>query len=179
MNIDDAQGHRESNLRIKNYFVAEFVAVPENFDLNAHLSMREQVGIFMVDKIDIRQVSIISQAVVHSPVFNTMNNALLSPKSCMFYLSLLGELGLILKKVDNPFRRGHGNYKEYIERWENDRGTYIRGQEVMRINFLIVNIIPLLQQNVIDEAVKIVNDITKYQEEINALKNSITNLDRR
>lgn len=179
MNIDDASDHRELNTNIDNYVVAEFVAVPENFDLDAHLSMREQVGIFSVNQINTNQVHIISQGVVNSPVFSTMNNALLSPQSCMFYLLLLDELGLILKKVDNPFRRLNNNYIDFMKHWDDQRYNYVRGQDVLRISFLIINIVPLLQQNVIDEAVKAANNIIKYQEEINQFNSSITNLDRR
>lgn len=179
MNLDDANDHREWNSKIDNYVVAEFVAVPENFDLDAHLSMREQVGIFSVNQIDTKQVHIISQAVVNTPVFSTMNNALLSPQSCMFYLLLLDELGLILKEIDNPFRRLNSDYGDFMKHWDEQRYNYVRGQDVLRISFLIVNIVPLLQQNVIDEAVKAVNDMIKYQEEINQFNGSITNLDRR
>ena len=179
MNLDDANDHRELNTQVDDYIVAEFVAVPENFDLDAHLSMREQVGIFAVNQIDTKQVHIISQGVVNSAVFSTMNNALLSPQSCMFYLLLLGELGLILKKVDNPLRRLNYSYEDFIKHWENERYNFVRGQQVLRINFLIVNIVPLLQQDVIDEAVKAANDIIKYQEEINQFNGSVTNLDRR
>jgi hypothetical protein len=167
MNIDDPEDHRELNTTIKNYVMAEFVAVPPDFDCQSHLTMREQVGIFNIKDVNLRHVQTISNAVANSPVFSTLNNALLDPSSCFFFLQLLDELNLILKKIDNPLRRTQEKYKIFAKRWQNDRLTYVRGQEVQKISFLIVNVVPLMSQNIIDEAWGALDDLKKYQDEIN------------
>jgi len=169
MNLDDPHDHRELNTTIKNYVMAEFVAVPPDFDCKSYLTMREQVGIFNIKDVNLSQVQIIADSVANSPVFSSLNNALMDPKSCFFFLQLLGELNLILKEVDNPLRRSQEQYKQFAKRWEDDRHTYVRGQEVQRISFLIVNIVPLMSQSVIDEAWKSLEDLQVYQNEINSL----------
>ena len=166
MNLDDPHDHRELNTLVKNYVMAEFVAVPPDFDCVSHLSMREQVGIFKVKDVKLDQVKIISEAVASSPVFSTLNNALLNPKSCFFFLQLMGELNLVIKGIDNPLRRSREQYIEFAQRWENDHRTYVRGQEVQRISFLIVNIVPLLNQSIIDEAWEAIIEMQKYQQEV-------------
>jgi hypothetical protein len=167
MNLDDPDDHRELNTTVKNYVMAEFVAVPSDFDCQSHLSMREQVGIFNIKDVNLRHVQTISDAVANSPVFSTLNNALLDPTSCFFFLQLLDELNLILKKIDNPLRRGQDQYKEFAKRWRKDHLTYVRGQDVQKISFLIVNIFPLMSQNIIGEALDASNELRKYQDEIN------------
>lgn len=167
MNYDDPEDHRELNTFVKNYVMAEFVAVPSDFNCQSHLSMREQVGMFSMKRVNIDQVKVISDAVANSPVFSTMNNATLDPYSCFFYLQLLKELNLVLTKIDNPLRRSQEEYKKFAERWRNNRQTYVRGQDVERISFLIINIFPMMGQNIIGEALDAANELRKYQDEIN------------
>jgi len=166
MNYDDPNDHRELNTRVKNYVMAEFVAIPPDFDCMSHLSMREQVGIFEIKDVNLDQVKLISDAVKGSPVFSTLNNAVLNPKSCFFYLQLLNELNLVIKGIDNPLRRSREQYKEFAKRWQEDRLTYMRGQEVQRISFLVVNIVPLLDQKIIDEAWDAIIELNAFQKEI-------------
>ncbi len=167
MNLDDPHDHRELNTHVKNYVMAEFVAVPPDFDFKSHLTMREQVGMFKIKDVNLTQVKIISDAVASSPVFNTLNNALLDPASCFFFLQLMGELNLVLKKIDNPLRRNQEQYKAFAKRWKQDHRNYVAGQDVERISFLIINIVPLLDQTIIDEAWESLTELEKYQTEIN------------
>lgn len=167
MNIDNPDNYRELNTHVENYVMAEFVAVPPSFNIESHLSMREQVGIFSIKDINLKQVKIISDAVTHSSVFSSMNNAILHPKSCMFFLQLLNELNLVLNKVDNPLRRSREEYIKFAEHWEDNRQNYIRGQHVDRISFVIVNVVHFLNQSIIDEAWKAIQELEIYQKEIN------------
>ncbi len=169
MNIDDPQDHRELNTHVKNYVMAEFVAVPPDFDFKSHLTMREQVGMFKIKDVNLTQVKIISDAVTNSPVFSTLNNALLDPTSCFFFLQLMVELNLVLKKIDNPLRRSQEQYKQFAKRWKSDQRTYVRGQNIEKISFLIVNVVPLLDQTIIDEAWESLTELKKYQNEINKM----------
>jgi len=167
MKVADFDSVREKNTHVKNYVMAEFVAVPPDFDCISHLSMREHIGMFAIKDIDKDQVKIISDAVAGSAVFTTMNNALLNPTSCFFFLQLMTELNLILKKIDNPLRRSQDEYKRFAQRYEESRMSYIAGQEVERISFLIVNIVPLLNQSIIDEAWDSILELSQFQKELN------------
>ena len=171
MNLDDADDRRRLNTTVTNYTVAEFVAVPADFKIESHLHFREKFGIFEIEDVHLKQVGIISDVVKNSAVFASMNNALLDPKCCMFFLYILTELGLILSKVDNPIRRSNEDtYIQFAKRWAKDRFTYVRGQEIMRINFLIVNIVHLLSEEIIGEAMKAIKNVQKYQIEVNKAK---------
>lgn len=167
MNLDNNNDVRELNAHVKNYVMAEFVAVPPDFDFKSHLTMREQVGMFNIKDVNLSQVKIISEAVTNSPVFSTLNNALLDPRSCFFFLQLMSELNLILKGIDNPLRRSQEQYKGFAKRWKSDHRTYVRGQDIERISFLIINIVPLLDQTIINEAWESLTELKKYQDEIN------------
>ena len=173
MNQDDPHDphdHRELNTSIKNYVMAEFVAVPPDFDLHSHLSMREQVGIFEVKDMDLAQAGIFVDGIKSSAVFNTMNNALINPNICFFVLQLFQELGLILKTIDNPMRRSMNKdeYMMWAKHWATDKSNYVRGQEVQRISFLMINVVHLFQDEVYEEALKAMDEVTKYQQEINS-----------
>lgn len=178
MNMDDADDHRELNTVVENYVMAEFVAVPPDFDITSHLTMREQVGIYEVKNMNLTQANIFIDGIKHSAVFNTMNNALINPNICFFVLQLFQELGLVLKTIDNPMRRAMNQeeYKQWSTRWETGRHNYVRGQEVLRISFLIINVVHLFQDKIYEEAIKAMNEVQKYQTEINSM---IPNLDKK
>jgi hypothetical protein len=172
MNLDDPNDFRELNTHVKNYVMAEFVAVPPNFDLKSHLSMREQVGMFAIKNMDIEKASIFVDTIKHSAVFSSLNNALIHPSICFFVLNLFQELGLILQAIDNPIRREMDKdaYMRYAKWWEqNRRHQHMRGQEVERISFLIVNVVHLFNDSVYKEAIEAMERVTKYQEEVNSM----------
>lgn len=171
MNIDDPHDHRELNTRIQNYVMAEFVAVPPDFNLQSHLSMREHIGIYEVKNMNLTQANIFVDSIKNAPVFCSMNNALINPNICFFVLQLFQDLNLILKSVDNPMRRGMNKevYMSWAKRWETGRDNYIRRQEVVRMSFLIVNVVHLFNDSVYDEALKTVEDITAFQKEIDSM----------
>lgn len=171
MNLDDPYDHRVLNTEIKNYVMAEFVAIPPDFDLQSHLSMREHVGIYEVKNMNTHQAQIFVDSIKNTAVFCSMNNALINPNISFFVLQLFQDLNLVLKSVDNPMRRGMSKdvYMDWAKRWETGRHNYIRGQEVMRISFLIVNVVHLFQEDVYKEAMKAMEEVHKFQQEINSM----------
>ena len=171
MNMDDPHDHRELNTEIHNYVMAEFVAIPPEFDLQSHLSMREQVGIYKVKNMNLTQANAFVDAIKFSPVFCSMNNAIINPNISFFVLQLFQELGLIMKSVDNPMRREMNDevYMRWAERWETGRHNYVRGQEVLRISFLIVNVVHLLNDELYNEVIKTVEEVSKFQKEIDSM----------
>lgn len=169
MNLDDPQDHRQLNLRMDNYIITEVVAVPENFDIKSNLRMREQLNMFEIKNVNLDQLEKISIAVQYTPIFSSMNNPLLSPYSVMYYLNVLDELNLIIKSIHSPlrYRNQKSEYLEFCKNWNEEIYTYVRGQEVKRISFVIINIVQLLKQNVIDEAISSVNNLTEFQNQAN------------
>jgi len=178
MNLDDPNDHRELNTVVENYVMAEFVAIPPDFDIHSHLSMREQVGIYDIKHMDLSKAEVFTDAIKNTVVFNSMNNALIDPNICFFVLQLFQDLGLILKKVDNPMRRGMNGeaFEDWSKRWETGRHNYIRGQEVLRMSFLIVNVVHLFQDEIYEEAIKAMEEVHKYQNEVSSMN---YNLDER
>lgn len=170
MNLDDPNDYRELSIEVKNYIMAEFVAVPPDFDLKSHLSMREQVGIFEVKDIDINQANIFIDSIKSSPIFSTLNNALIHPRICFFILNLFNELNLVLKTVDNPLRRYMDKhiYRDIAKTWENGRLNHIRGQDVQRVSFLVVNVVHLFNENIYKEALTAMESIHQFQKEIDS-----------
>ena len=165
INLDDPDDFREAAVTLEHYLVAEVVAIPPEFELTHHLQMREQMGIFEGSKITLKELKIISEGVKHSAFFMIMNNLNLSIQSCMYYLHIINELGLVVKGVHNPIRKTD-TYRRFATEWDQNKWNIIRGQEVKSLHFIIINMVPMLQQSAVDEAITIVNDILSYQQEI-------------
>ena len=171
MNLDNEQDFRELNTLVKNYFTVEFVAIPSDFDISSYLSLRESAGIFGDFKeVNLSQVKMIMMGIQNSPVFAVLNNTMLSPSSCMYVLSVLNDLGLVIKSIHNPIRKDRDDYKEFLKRFERNNGqfTYIRGQEMERINFVIINVCLMMSDEIIGEAMEIAIKTQKYQKELDS-----------
>jgi hypothetical protein len=166
------------NAIVDNYVMAEFVAIPQDFDLQSHLHMREQIGIYQVKNMNITQANIFIEGIKNAPVFCAMNNELINPNICFFVLQLFQELGLILKAVDNPMRRDMDKdaFMSWAKYWNSGDLQDIRGQQVRRISFLIINVVQLFQEEVYEEALTAMKRVQKYQAEINS---TTFNLDER
>lgn len=181
MNLDNPNDAAELSIYLKEYFMVEFVAVPPDFDINNYLTLREQVGQFDNEKIMLSQVKKIADAIKFSPVTSLLNNALLDPRVGMYLLSILDELGLILKSIPNPLRRGSIDYKTFLDRYSNNqeaqRPTHIRGQEAERVNIVIINLFPMMNQQVINEAMDIAHKLQEYQTEVDKKMKGAKNLD--
>lgn len=162
--------HGEQHHIVENYFTVEFVAIPPDFDISNFLSIREQGGMFGdLEHVNISQVRKIADGVKHSPVFSILNNALLSIDSCLYFLNVVNELGLVVKSIHNPIRSTRSDYKRFLKYYNEYGGKnviHIRGQDVKRINIVIVNIFPLMSQKVIDEAIGIAGKLQEYQTEV-------------
>lgn len=180
-NVDyDSYNSSPSHI-IDNYTMVEFVSVPQEFDIDNYLTFHEQMGLFDIKGIHLKQLKHIAEAIKYSPVVALMNNSVLEPVVGFYLLSILDELNLILKSIPNPLRRSRVEYKTFIEDYtENkDQGvfSYVREQEVKFINIIIVNIFPMMSEDVISEAAKNSRDIQKYQDEFDEKLKGIENLD--
>lgn len=165
--------HSRAGMRIDNYHCVEFVAVPPDFDIFNYLSMREQAGIFEAKNINLKQLQAICEGVKYSPVFSILNNTRLQPVTCMFFIKVVKELGLVLKTIHNPLRQRIDNYIQYFDEESSYDYVHVSGQEVKRLNITIVNIFNMLSDDVISEAMGIAKKLQEYQLEVDEKLNSI------
>lgn len=174
MSEDKSEEWPEVDRYVENYFMVEFVAVPPDFEIGHYLTLREHTGIFDCDRVTLTNIKKIVEAIRYSPVVSLLNNALLNERVGLYLLSVLDDLGLILKTIPNPLRKDGVNHKDLLKRYNENSGkvdyirpTNIRHQEAKRINIIIVNIFQMMSQNVIDEAMQIAKDIQVNQEKAN------------
>jgi len=168
---DDGMGGR-----IPNYTLLDFVAVPPTFKIETFFGMREHAGIVENPSVDIKQVIKIAFAVSCSPVFASMNNHRISVSSCLYFLSLLQELNLVVKTIPNPLRLRGDTYKRYIND-ENPDHVHVRRQGADRINFIIVNVCQLMTQDIIDDAVATAKKAEETQLELDTMLSNLERID--
>ena len=152
--------------------ILDFVAIPPNFDISAFLSLREQVGISRYKEINLEQVKIMAEAVKHSPVLALLNNNLMKSEECLYLLSIIEELGLVVKSINNPIRKSYHQYKNYL----NNRSFDDRGR-LDSFNIILVNIFPLLGDKIINESLEIAKELQTYQTELTKSIEATPNLD--
>lgn len=183
MNLDDQHDRAELSIYLEDYLMVEFVAVPPEFDIGNYLTLREHTGIFDNKVMTLDQVIKIAEAIRYSPIVSLMNNALLDVRVGCYLLSILDELGLILKSVHNPLRKDGFGYKEFLKRYIDNnkekhvRPTYMRGQEAKRVNIVVVNIFQMMNQNVMDEAIQIAKNMQVHQKEVEKRLKSLGKLE--
>lgn len=151
-----------------NFVILDFVAIPPNFDISSFLSLREQVGISRYREIDLEQVKIMAEGIKHSPVLAVLNNHRMKSGACLYLLSIIEELGLVVKSIDNPIRRSFQQYENYLKN---------RGPKSHGLNIIIVNIFPLLGDNIIEESLEIAKKLQSYQNELDESIDKVANLD--
>jgi len=163
--------HEERTALVADYFTVEFVAIPPDFDISNYLSLREQIGIFGDFKnVNLDQVRKIADGAKYSPVFSILNNAYLNIESCLYFLYVINELGLVVKSIPNPIRKSALDYKNFLKFYSKSDGdyVYINGQVTKRINIVIINIFHLMSQAVIGEAMEIAAKMQEYQLEVDS-----------
>ena len=151
------------NEYVDNYSTVEVVAIPPDFDIMQYLTMREGAGIFEQKAVDLKQLKIISDAVRCSPIFCIQNNIRISPVACMFFIKIVNELGLILKSVNNPLRINIEQCMNDFDKLIDREIVYVRGQYVKRVNYTIINIFPLMNDETINEAMEIAKNLQEVQ----------------
>ena len=173
MNEDAFDDFSDLNTRMKDYLMIEVVAVPHDFEITNHLKMREAAGIFEHEKVNLKQLAIISEGVKASPIFSVLNNPVIEPETCMYFLHIMSELGLVIKSIDNPIKRNRQDYDAFLKGWDSQKYNYVRGQDIMKLNFIVINLVPIYQQHVMDEAVEAVNQVLKHTADVKKMKERI------
>jgi len=164
----------QQNERVKNYMTIEFVAIPPDFDIMNYLSLREQAGVFKSKKVNLKHLQIIAEGVKASPVFAMLNNIRIDPATCLYFLKVLHELDLVLKTIYNPMRDQIDHYLQCFD--DRDHGIYIRGQLAETVNFVIINMFPMMNEDVINEAMQIATKLQEYQTEVDEKIESMGNI---
>lgn len=158
---------------IKEYLMVEAVAIPPDFEIENHLKMREAAGIFENEHVNLKQLTLIAEGVKASPIFASLNNPIIEPHTCMYFLHIMEELGLVVTTVDNPVKRNRQEYQSFLAGWSDQQRNYVRGQDVFRMNFIVINLYQLYQKNVMEEVVEAVNHIIQHGEDVKKMKESI------
>lgn len=148
------------NINVDGYTLLDFVAIPPGFKIESFFGLREHAGIVEHESVSINQVKKLCIAVSCSPVFASLNNHRISVSSCLYFLSLLDELNLIVRSIPNPLRIQGDTYKSHINDKER---VFIRRQIASNMNFIIVNVCQLLTQDIIDDAIDTANKAAETQ----------------
>lgn len=151
----DFQNDEIGQASFGGYCVVEIVALPPNFNIENHLTMREQAGIFEDKNISLKHLQAISLGVQFTPVFNLLNNPSISLQSVSYFLYILDELGFIIKGI-NGETFNYNDYKTLTEMFSKYQGDiYFRGHRSKTINFTIINLVQILNNETVEKAMKI------------------------
>jgi hypothetical protein len=168
--IVDFQDDSMNNTIFENYCAVEVVALPPNFDILSHLTMREQSGIFENPHISLKHLQVISMGVQSTAIFTLLNNPSVTLQSVAYFLQILDELGFIIKGINGDVSPGH--YREYariVEHYTGSQGIlYFKGHQSKTINFTFINMIQILDNDVIEQSIKIAKG--EYTEQMEATK---------
>ena len=165
---------------VDNYVMAEFVLVPPNFSTETHVRMREKFGVFDIKEINQSSVKLVVNSIKNSAVFATMNNFRLDPRVCFFVMQMFKDLGLIINKLDNPFRKDLSStiYEQVIEHWNQNGsdGGYLRSQRINRISFIFINLYYLLNDEIYGESMEAYKRVQLLQNEIDETVYDLDNM---
>lgn len=155
--------------------VIEFVAVPEFFDIDHYLSIREMTG--FVETVDLKQMQILAEAIKGSTIFVTGDNYRISATTIFMLLQIYDELNLVINlSTDKPWKPRGTDYQTvagwHIKR-DRDIGDDVRNRPM---SFVIINLLQLQQEGILDKALESVvnleehlNDITKTIKKVGKL----------
>lgn len=149
----------------------EFVAIPPNFDIVSYLTLREQVGISKYSEIDLDQVKILAESVKSSPVLAILNNKAIACSPCLYLLSILEELELVVRSINNPIRKIFSEYKNYLKQNSDPRNRRFD------VNLIVINIFPLMGDSIIQESLRIAEKLQIYQDELDKSIAKVPSLD--
>jgi len=168
----------DANSLVENYMTIEFVAIPPDFDIMNYLSLREQANIFSLKHVNLKHLEIIADGVKSSPVFSMLNNIRIEPTTCLYFLKVIHELGLVLKTLHNPIRSNIDHVLQHLDKMGKSKydEVFIRGQTAKRVNFTIINIFPMMNEEIIHEAMSIAQKLQEYQKEVDKKIESMDNI---
>jgi len=145
--------------------IVEFVSVPETFDIDCFLSMRESMNKFRNNHMQVEQIKFVSDAVKASPFFVLTKVPHITISSCLFCLELYRELGLtvdIFSDIHDSKFRGI-TFERYME--------YEDKEDVMQaLAIIIVNLFPLLKEGIVEKVLEKIVETEEYIESVESTK---------
>lgn len=147
--------------------IIEFVAVPNTFDIEYYLSMRESTGMFINEEMNLTHIKFISDTIKSSPWFVLSKAPDLTIASCLFCLEVFREIGLTIESIsdqheDSKFRGQ--DYKRFLHYHYKDRDNQTNKQ--MPFSITIVNLYQLVQEGILKPVIEKIVEIEDYVEKI-------------
>ena len=145
--------------------IVEFVAIPPDLDIHNFMSVPESVGRFRDPRVKKEHIFLIAESIKNSPVF-TLVNALESVLvSCISFLNILQEIGITVKTVSN-IKRSNMNYREFLESEHFSNDVDDQDRIVPGVVVVVVNLFPLISDNLMEDALESIIKLEEFQEEI-------------
>ena len=143
--------------------IVEFIAIPPDLDINNFLSFPESVGRFKSRYVKKDLISLIAESIQTSPIYTISNASVSVIYSCLTFLNILQELELTVSTASNV-KEPNTRYKDFLE-----SGFFSeRSPDETTTNFVIVivNLFPLMSENLIEDALKSLIKLEEFQEEV-------------
>ena len=156
--------------------IIEFVAVPEFFDLEHYISIRESTG--FVETINAKQMSLIAESIRCSTIFTTGNNYSISATTIFMLLQIYDELDLVINlSTEKPWKPRGTDYKT-VASWHIQRDKDIEGGTMDRpMSFVIINLLQLQQEGILEKALQSVVKMETYLIDLNKTIKKVGKLD--
>ena len=144
--------------------IVEFIAIPPDLDINNFLSVPESVGRFKSHHVKKETILLIGKSIQNSPTY-TLSNATVSViYSCLTLLNILQELDLTVSTASN-IKGSNTRYKDFLESGFFDELD--PRETTTNFVIVIVNLFPLMSENLIEGALTSLVKLEEFQEEIN------------
>ena len=153
----------------------EFVAVPSTFKIDNHLSMREAINQFMNEKVTLKNVRLISDSIVSTPVFSISNVSTPVMAAAIMVLTILKELHLDVDRTSSWLQK-NASYKDLLlphNNWFTSDGDDHR-VNIAKGTLVIVNLYQLVEQGILDEVIQRVVEIEDFANAVEISKKTKT-----
>jgi len=156
--------------------VIEFVAIPEFFDIEHYLSIRESTG--FVDTVNLKQMKLIAESIRYSTIFSTGDNYQISATSVFMLLQMYDELKLVINlSTEKPWKPRGTDYKT-VAGWYVKRDREVNsGRHDRPMSFVIINLLQLQQEGILDKALKSVVSMEAYLNDLNETFKKVGKID--
>jgi len=147
--------------------IVEFVAVPNSFDIDHYLSMRESTNNFSNAEMNLDNVRFISDTIKSSPFFVLSKAPELTISSCLFCIEIFREIGLTLQSVsdqhENSIFRGQ-DFKRFLHY------SYKNDSQESQVPFciIVINTYQLVEEGVLEPIVEKIVEVEEYTKKIEA-----------
>lgn len=157
--------------------VIEFVAVPDFFDIEDYLSIRESTG--FVDTVDLKQMRLIAESIRYSTIFSTGDNYSISATTVFMLLHIYDELDLVINLSSEKPWRPRGVTFETVAGWhtQRDRDISTGNRRDRPMSFVIVNLLQLQQEGILERALQSVVKLEEYVKDLNETYKRVGKLD--